>query len=91
MNGAVPNDELLAVLRQFASDRDVDPTRIVPEAALSDIGIDSLQAIDLIFEFEERYGITIRVEDFRATTVSEALDFVGRFLMDHVQSAPTRT
>jgi acyl carrier protein len=70
-------EEILALVRQFAADRDIDPNRIVPDAQLSALGIDSLQAINLIFMFEDKYGVRLPVEDFKADTVAEAVAFVG--------------
>ena len=74
------DEEILTMVRKFAADRDVDPATITPEAKLAEIGIDSLQAIDLIFMFEDKYRINIPVEDFHATTVAEAMDFLRALL-----------
>lgn len=68
--------EVIAVVRQFIEDLGQDPNVIVPEANLANIGIDSLHAIDLVFRFEGTFGIVIPMEDFRATTVAEAVAFV---------------
>ncbi len=32
---------------------------ITPESTLDDLGIDSLDAVQIIFELEDRYGITL--------------------------------
>jgi acyl carrier protein len=74
------DEEILSVVRQFVKDLGQDPAKIVPSARLSDLGIDSLHAVDLVFRFEERFEIDIPMENFHATTVAEALAFVEKLL-----------
>lgn len=50
----------LSLIRQFLQDRlGVEPGRIVPEAPLAPLGVDSLMILELMFEFEERFGIAL--------------------------------
>ena len=72
--------QLLALVRQFAKDRGIDPELIVPDAQLSDLGVDSMHMVDLIFRFEETFDIQIRIEDFRPSTVGEAIAFVSKLI-----------
>lgn len=81
-------EEILLVVRQFVEDLGQDPDKIVPDASLSDLGIDSLQAVDLVFRFEERFQIDIPMEQFHATTVDEAVAFVARLLPDPKAKQP---
>ena len=74
------NDEILSVVRQFVEDLGQDPGKILPTARLSELGIDSLHAVDLVFRFEEHFEIDIPMEHFRATTVAEAVAFVEDLL-----------
>ncbi len=48
--------ELVELLSDAAK---VDPATIKPESDLTQLGIDSLKLVELIFEIEDRYGITI--------------------------------
>ena len=53
------NDEL-EIVRGFLKDRlNLDPARIVPEAKLEDLDIDSLMLLELFFELEERLGVNL--------------------------------
>ena len=50
----------LAVLRQFLADRlDVESEKVVPEAVLQDLGVDSLMFAEMLFELEDRLHMTI--------------------------------
>lgn len=76
-------EEILAVVRQFVEDLGQDPNKIVPGAALKDLGVDSLHAVDLVFRFEEKLEVAIPMDDFNATTVDEAVVFILKVLSEH--------
>lgn len=40
-----------------------DPETITPESTLKDLAIESLDAIEMIFDLEERFGINLPNED----------------------------
>jgi acyl carrier protein len=65
----------LALIQKFLKDR-VDSTllgKIVPEATLTELGIDSLMQAELLFEFEDRTGMTIPTSFPPPKTVGELL------------------
>ena len=65
----------LALIQNFLKDR-VDSAmlrKIVPEATLTDLGIDSLMQAELLFEFEDRTGMTIPTSFPPPKTVGELL------------------
>ena len=50
----------LDLIREFLHDRlGVAPEQVVPEATLAALGVDSLMMLELMFEFEDRFGITL--------------------------------
>lgn len=57
---------------------DIEPDTIVAEAKFqADLGADSLDLVELIMEFEERFGGEISDEDAqKITTVGEAVKYV---------------
>jgi acyl carrier protein len=45
------------------------PARLLPDTRLDELGLDSLAAVELIFEIEERFGVRVpneRVAEFRS-------------------------
>lgn len=49
----------------------IETSRIVPEAHLADLGVDSLMMLELIFEFEDGFGITLPEDLKSPRTVGE--------------------
>jgi len=82
-------EKILAIVRQFVEDQGEDPGKVVLEARLPELGIDSLHALDLLFRFEEEFSINIPLEDFRATTVAEAVAFLDDLLQSAAVATPT--
>lgn len=51
---------------------------ITPEATLKDLGADSLDIVDMIMSFEEKFGIEIKDEDAeQIKTVQEAANYLN--------------
>jgi acyl carrier protein len=69
-------DEVFAVIKDFVQNLGLDPVECNPTTELRALGIDSLQAVDLVFQLEERLGVQIPMEEFNAKTVGEAIAFV---------------
>ena len=65
----------LELIQNFLKDR-VDATlldKIVPDATLTELGIDSLMLVELLFEFEDNTGITVPTDIPPPKTVGELL------------------
>jgi acyl carrier protein len=64
--------QTIELLRQYLQTKaTIDPAKVVPEASLVDIGVDSLILIDLMFELEESLNVRVPDVDTRPNTVSE--------------------
>lgn len=63
----------------------VDADEVTPDASLEqDLGMDSLDAVEIVMAFEEEYGIEIPDEDAqKVTKVSDIVAYLERRLMDH--------
>jgi acyl carrier protein len=52
--------ESIGLIRDFLKDRlGVEPERVVSEAVLAELGVDSLMMLELMFEFEDQFGIKL--------------------------------
>ena len=74
MSPDIDTDDL-ALIQNFLKDR-VDSAmldKIVPEATLTDLGIDSLMQAELLFELEDRTGMTVPANFPLPQTVGELL------------------
>ncbi len=70
----------IQLIRDFLTERtQTDPNRVTPEARLDALGIDSFTLLELIFEFEERCGVSIPTDTQTPDTVQDLLDMVERF------------
>lgn len=66
--------ELKETLRALIADIiEVDPSRVEDQTALRDLGVDSMQAIEIISDLERRYQIRIPEGDFKRVTNLESV------------------
>jgi acyl carrier protein len=73
------NQEIFEKIKEIVADLlDIDPDTVKPESKFqADLGADSLDLVELIMEFEERFGGEISDEDAqKITTVGEAVKYV---------------
>ncbi len=72
----------LGLIREFLQDRlGVAPDLVVSDAQLETLGVDSLMMLELMFEFEDRFGITLSTDLNTPKTVGEMVA-----LMDQLRS-----
>jgi len=71
--------ESIGLIRDFLKDRlAVEPDTVVPDAQLADLGVDSLMMLELMFEFEDRFGITLSKDLKSPKTVSDMAAMMDR-------------
>ena len=62
------------LIREFLKDRlGVAPETVVPGAQLETLGVDSLMMLELMFEFEDRFGIALDKNMQTPKTVGEMI------------------
>jgi acyl carrier protein len=59
---------------------DVDPDAISPEATLTELGLDSLTIVELLFDVEDEFGIEVPEERASLETLAEAVALVEELL-----------
>ena len=69
----------LNLIREFLDGRlGVPPQQVVPAATLADLGVDSLMMLELVFECEDRFGVTLDKNLKSPKTVGELVVLVDR-------------
>ena len=67
----------LALLSEFLHKREnIDPARVTPEASLEELKVDSLLLLELLFEFEDKLGVTMPRDIAPPKTVGDLLGIV---------------
>ncbi len=71
-------EEILQVLKEQLVERGVEPDKIAPQADLqADLGLDSLDVVELTTGIEERFGIEIPDADLEGlATVDDATNLI---------------
>ena len=69
----------LNLIREFLDGRlGVPPQQVVPAATLANLGVDSLLMLELVFECEDRFGVTLDKNLKNPKTVGELVVLVDR-------------
>ena len=69
----------IGLIRDFLQNRlGVEPENVVPGASLADLGVDSLMMLELMFEFEDRFGITLAKDLKTPRTIGEMASLMDR-------------
>ena len=69
----------LNLIREFLDGRlGVPPQQVVPAASLANLGVDSLMMLELVFECEDRFGVTLDKNLKSPKTVGELVALVDR-------------
>lgn len=69
-------EAVLATIRAELVDADVDHELITPEASFDELGIDSLDAAEVVTALEKRYRVMIFPKDLSGLTVAELVSKV---------------
>lgn len=59
-----------------AKQLDLNPDDITPESTFESLGIDSLDIVEMIMDFESELGVELEMEDQKITTFQELANFV---------------
>jgi len=76
------------VIRVFADFKKVDPSEIKLETTFEELGLDSLDGLNLIFELEDEFDLMVpddRVREMKS--VREAVEGI-QYLIDHPEAQP---
>ena len=65
-----------AVAELIAEHNDCDASTITMESSFRELGIDSLDVVEMVMDLENELGIELEMEDQKITTFQELADFV---------------
>lgn len=61
----------------IAENADINPEIISPETTINELGLDSIDLVDLVMEIEDSFGVSIPDEEFEnIRTVSDITDLI---------------
>lgn len=74
-------DQAATILQIIADYKGLDIAEVTPERSFADLGIDSLDAIDIVYEIEERFRIDVPQDALdlqQVKTVGDILQVIDR-------------
>lgn len=75
------DDTFQKVKAMMVSEFNLDAERITPSTELASLGVDSLAALEFIFDLETAFGVTLGYEnDMRGAKVQDVVDAVDAAL-----------
>jgi len=78
----------LELLKDFVKAHvDNPPAQITTESKLTELGIDSLNLLELLFEVEEKYGIRLPNDLPQPETVGQLVEILDRIAAEKKQQA----
>lgn len=83
------DEQILEKLKEILAESfEISPERVVPEAALPNLDLDSIDAVDLAIKLQEMTGKRIKPEDFKTVrSVGDVVSTVSCFPPDGVAVA----
>jgi acyl carrier protein len=71
----------IELIRNFLNARlGIEHAKVVPEALLTELGVDSLMMLELVFEFEDQFGIKLPEDLKSPRTVGEIATLMDRLI-----------
>ena len=66
----------------FIAKFDFNIEELKPATRLEDLGLDSLDMVEFMFDIENEFNIKIPDQEFKVTTIQEIVDAVDRFISE---------
>ncbi len=76
-------DDTFSIVKEMIAEKlEIDPASIQSNSNLTDIGLDSLDTFDIIFEAEDKFGIKIPNDQVNVVTMSDVVNLFDRLLQE---------
>lgn len=73
-------DTLEIVKKMIADKLEINPASIELNSTLTDLGLDSLDTFDIIFDAEDKFGIKIPNDQVNVTTINDIVNLFDKLL-----------
>jgi acyl carrier protein len=70
------------VKEMIAKKLEIDSSTIKPESTLTDIGLDSLDTFDIIFDAEDKFGIKVPNDQVNVSTIQDVVNLFDKLLAE---------
>ena len=70
------------VKSMIAKKLEIDPSTIKPESTLTDVGLDSLDTFDIIFDAEDKFGIKVPNDQVNVSTIQDVANLFDKLLAE---------
>ena len=68
------------VIKVMAEHLEMDKNEITPGTTRADLGVDSLDTVEILMEMEDEFGVTIEPGEVHVETVGELADYIDTLL-----------
>lgn len=76
---------LLVVQEMISKKLGINLSDVKPESNLTELGLDSLDTFDIIFEAEDRFGIKVPNDQVNVSTIQDVVNLFERLLQEKAQ------
>ncbi len=74
------------IVEKLTTEFGIEAERISRDATLADLGLDSLSAVELVFELEEELGVELDEQQADFATLGEAADLLDRIVAEQTDA-----
>jgi len=68
------NGEIIGIIAGY---KELDPATVTAESTFEELGIDSLDAIDIVYEIEEKFGVQVPQDALDLNTAQRVADILA--------------
>lgn len=81
------HDRLAHIL---AGEYNLPKEKLLPEARLEDLGVDSLGVMELLFKIEDEFGIQVPTDQTELATVGDLVNYVDSLVTSQARDAASQ-
>jgi acyl carrier protein len=75
------------VKEMIAKKLEIDSATIKPESTLTDVGLDSLDTFDIIFDAEDKFGIKVPNDQVNVSTIQDVVNLFDKLLAEKTSAS----